>query len=249
MRYLGYAIASFLVASRPLPCEAVTIYDAVAHFSTVSNPNGVWGYHYSNDTLRDGNYSLFSEVDPLGPGPAAGSVVWHADQGALNAQRPYAGINTTSSDVGTWAIGELAIHPGQSGGGTGAGLAILSWESPLTGTADIDFSIALGLSGNVLWYFDRGDSSDSLASGSLVGSSGTDVISLTDVAVNSGDQLNFVVDSNGSVGNDLVRISTVTIALTAVPAPSSFAALISIVAATALMRCCNLAGFYPDKHD
>ena len=35
-------------------CNAAVIYDATSEFSTESNPNGVWSYHFSNDTVRDG---------------------------------------------------------------------------------------------------------------------------------------------------------------------------------------------------
>jgi hypothetical protein len=203
-------------------CNAEIIYNATTDFATGSNPNGVWSYHFSNDTLRDGTYALLTEVDPLGGGPGGGSLVWHADSGVATAQRPFAGVNTTSLGGSSWQINELAIHPGQSAGGLGSGLAVLSWTSPFTGTVDVDYSLAMGLSGDVLWFFEQNDSANTLATGSLSGLSATDTISLTNISVNGGDRLNFVVDSNGSVGSDLVRLSNATIASTAVPEPSSF---------------------------
>ncbi|MEO1527993.1 MAG: PEP-CTERM sorting domain-containing protein [Planctomycetota bacterium] len=209
-------------------CDAGIIYNATTDFGFGSNPNGVWSYHYSNDTLRDGAYELFTEVDPLVGGAAGGSLVWHADPGVATAQRPFAGVNTTSPGVSSWQVNELAIHPGQSGGGGGAGLAILSWTSPFTGTANVDFSLAMGLSGDVLWFFEQNDSTNTLASGSMSGFSDSDAFSLTNISVNIGDRLNFVVDSNGSVGSDLVRLSNATIEANAVPEPSSL--LLTLVA-------------------
>ncbi len=206
-------------------CNAAVIYDATSEFSTASNPNGVWSYHFSNDTVRDGTYSLLTELDPLNGGPAGGSLVWHADAGVSLAQRPFAGVNTTSPGSSSWAVGELAIHPGQSGGGSGAAMAILSWTSPVTGTADIDFSLAMGLSGNVLWFFEKNDSTITLASGTLVGSSATDTFSLSNISINTGDRLNFVVNSNGGVGSDLVRLRSAIIKTNAVPEPSTFVLL------------------------
>ena len=202
-------------------CSAGLISEATSEFSTASNPNGVWSYHFSNDTVRDGTYSLLTEVDPLNGGPAGGSLVWHADAGVPLAQRPFAGVNTTTPGASSWALGELAIHPGKSGGGSGASMAILSWTNPFTGTADIDFSLAMGLSGNVLWFFEQNDSSNTLASGTLVGSSATDTFSLSNISINIGDRLNFVVDSNGSEGSDLVRLTSATIEINAVPEPST----------------------------
>ena len=129
-RARNVAVAATLVCCVVPTASAGVIYDAVADFTTVSNPSGVWSYLYSDDTVRDGSYSLFPEVAPLVSGPGGGSSVWHADAGATTAQRPYAGINTTGTGPGTWQVGELALHPGQSGGGFGDGLAILTWTSP-----------------------------------------------------------------------------------------------------------------------
>ncbi len=219
------AASVFAAAFTQSNCSAAVIYDATSEFSTASNPNGVWSYQFSNDTVRDGTYSLLTELDPLNVGPAGGSLVWHADAGVPRAQRPFAGVNTTTRGTSSWAVGELAIHPGQSAGGSGAGMAILSWTSPVTGTADIDFSLAMGLFGNVLWFFERNDSSITLASGTLVGATATDTFSLSNISINTGDRLNFVVDSNGSVGSDLVRLTSATIKTNAVPEPSTFVVL------------------------
>ena len=225
-RARNVAVAVTLVCCVVPTASAGVIYDAVADFTTVSNPSGVWSYLYSDDTVRDGSYSLFPEVAPLVSGPGVGSSVWHADAGATTAQRPWAGINTTVTGSGTWQVGELALHPGQSGGGFGDGLAILTWTSPLTGTVDVNYSLAMGLAGNVTWFFDKNDSNSTLDSGSLSGASGTDSISLSSVSVTTGDRLSLILNTNGSVGADLVRLTNATIEAAAVPEPSSTACLV-----------------------
>lgn len=205
------------------------IYDATADFSTAANPNGVWSYHFSDDTVRDGSYDLFTEVDPAGGspgGPGIGSLLWHADAGVATGQRPFAGINTTSPGSSSWALNELALHPGQSGGGGGDGLAVLSWTSPVTGTADVSFSLAMGLGGNVAWFFEQNNSATTLDSGTLIGSSATDTISLLGLSITAGDRLNLVLDNNGIIGNDLVRLTSATIETNAVPEPSAIALMV-----------------------
>ncbi|MGC6444301.1 MAG: PEP-CTERM sorting domain-containing protein [Rubripirellula sp.] len=196
------------------------VYDATADFTLTSNPSGTWSYLYSNDTVRDGSYSLFTEIDPLGTAPSGqGSLLWHADAGVSTASRPFAGINTTTVGTGSWQVGELALHPGRSGLASGDGLAILTWTSPVTGTVNVNYSLAMGLNGNVLWFFEKNDEANTLDSGSLAGSSATDSILLTNVSVTAGDDLNLVIHNNGSVGSDLVRLTNATIEVSSVPEP------------------------------
>lgn len=195
------------------------IYDATADFSTAANPNGVWSYHFSDDTNRDGAYDLFTDVDPLG---GSGSDVWHA--GGPPTQRPFAGVNTTPiAGTGSWAVNELALHPGQSAGGGGDGLAVLTWTSPFTGSADVAYSLAMALGGNVEWFFEQNSMGGVTThdQGFLIGSAATDSISLTRLSVSAGDQLNLVLDTNGSTGSDLVRLPSATITAAAVPEPST----------------------------
>lgn len=205
--------------------SAEMIFDAVDEFSTASNGDGVWSYHYSDDTTRDGEYPLLAQSGPLGSGPAENSTVWHADSGVATAQRPYAGVNTTTSGVSSWAVGELALHPGPSNGGSGAGLAALSWTSPVTGTADVSIALTMGLNGDIDWFLERFSIADQLVttfdSGNLSGNLDAVTILRPNVAINFGDQLNLVLDSNGSVGSDLVRVNTATITATAIPELSS----------------------------
>ena len=217
--------------------KAGIIYDATADFSTAANPNGVWSYRFSDDTIRDGDYALLGHVAGLAPGPGQGSDVWHADAGEPTAQRPFAGINTTGvAGGGTWLQGELALHPGRSNNQSGDGLAALVWDSPNAGTADVSFELAMGLGGNVAWYFERNDGSDTLASGTLNGLSDTASISLSDVAINFGDTLNLVLDNNEETGSDLVRITTGTINFSAVPEPSAFGLLTTLMIGLGLRR-------------
>ncbi len=226
-----YALATWIIIVGSLSdAQGGIVYNAVSEFSTGSNPNGSWSYRFSNDTLRDGVYPLLTEIAPLTDN---GSLSWHADPGVSPSRRPWAALNTTST-YGSWLAGELAIHPGQSNLGSGPGLAILSWISTVNGTVNVQFSFALGLPGDILWFFEHNDSSKTLDSGALSGS-GSDSISLTNITINQGDRLNFVVDSNGGVGADLLRISSATIAVNAVPEPTSIACF-ALTFGSALMR-------------
>ena len=212
--FVFFMIASGFVANSS---DAGVVYDATADFTLTSNPSGTWSYLYSNDTVRDGSYSLFTEIDPLS---GQGSLVWHADAGVSTAGRPYAGINTTTV-LGSWQVGELALHPGRSGNASGDGLAILTWTSPVTGTVNVNYSLAMGLNGNVLWFFEKNNGANTLDSGSLAGSSATDSILLTNVSVTAGDDLNLVIHDNGSVGSDLVRLTNAMIEVSSVPEPTT----------------------------
>ncbi|MCR9201123.1 MAG: Ig-like domain-containing protein [Planctomycetaceae bacterium] len=188
-----------------------SLSDATADFSLAQNPNGVWSYYNADDTVRDGNYQLMAETAQLEvPG---GPVVWHADT-TPTAIRPFVGINDVSiPGLGTWQNGELAIHPGRSQRAAGAGLVVLTYTAEADGLADINYDLAMGLNGNVLWFLELNDGSNTLASGSMVGSSGTASIDLDAVPVAAGDRINLVIDSNGSVGSDLVRVLRGEIAL------------------------------------
>ena len=210
------------------------VYNAVSEFSTGSNPNGSWSYRFSNDTVRDGIYPLLSEIAPLTDN---GSLSWHADPGVSPSRRPWAALNTTST-YGSWLVGELAIHPGQSNLGPGPGLAILSWISTINGTVNVQFSFALGLPGEIVWFFEHNDSSKTLDSGAL-SCSGSDSISLSNITITPGDRLNFVVDSNGGVGADLLRISSATIEVNAVPEPTSIACF-ALTFGSVLMQFCRV---------
>ncbi|MEM7476506.1 MAG: hypothetical protein AAF483_16080 [Planctomycetota bacterium] len=194
--------------------NAEIIYDPATQFATTENPNGVWSYHFSNDVIRDGSYNLMPEVAPI---IGNGSLAWHADAGAATSQRPFVAVNT-GANIGTWTAGDLAVHPGQSAGGVGDSLAVLSWTSPYTTTADLDYQFELGLSGDVTWYVELNDDSQTLATGSLIGSGANASVQLNDISVSVGDRLSFVVQSNGDPGSDLVRFTTSTLSI---PEPSS----------------------------
>lgn len=182
-----------------------SLADATTDFSLAQNPNGPWSYHSSDDTLRDGDYPLLKETAPLEV-PGGGPIVWHADSTSA-AIRPFVGINTSSAPgFGSWQNGELAIHPGRSQRAQGPGLVVLTYTAEQDGTADIDFDLQLGLNGNVLWFVEKNDASETLASGSMAGNGATASIDLDSVPVAAGDRINLVIDSNGSEGRDLIRV-------------------------------------------
>lgn len=189
-----------------------TLADATADFSLTQNPNGPWSYHSSDDTLRDGDYPLMEETAPLDL-PGGGPVVWHSDS-TSTAIRPFVGIKTFDvAGLGSWQIDELAIHPGRSQRVQGPGLVVLTYTADNDGFANIDYDLELALNGNVLWFVEKNDSSETLASGAMSGTGATASIDLDTVPVVAGDRINLVIDSNGSEGRDLIRVLRGEIAL------------------------------------
>lgn len=182
-----------------------SLADATADFTLTQNPNGPWSYHSSDDTLRDGDYPLLEETAPLDI-PGGGPVVWHADSTSASI-RPFVGVKTFDiPGVGSWQNGELGIHPGRSQRVQGPGLVVLTYTAENDGTANVDFDLQLALNGNVLWFVEKNDSTETLASGSMVGNGATASIVLDSVPVSAGDRINLVIDSNGSEGRDLIRV-------------------------------------------
>lgn len=210
------------------------IYDATADFSTTSNPNGVWSFHYSDDEERDGAYELFSATGSLGGGAGEGSVVWHSEPG-MSPKRPFAGVNTTGLGVTSWENGELGLHPGVSGNQSGQGLAVLNWTSPFSGTVSVDYSLQLGLDGSVNWYFDKvvGSTVEEQKDGHIEEEGDVHSIALV-LAVETGDVLSLVIDSLADPGSDLVRVSQAKI--TSVPEPGSTGLLVLALSAGFVRR-------------
>lgn len=201
-----------LFCSNPFGTDSAR-FDATADFTLERNPAGPWSYRYADDTLRDGDYPLLKHTAPLDV-TGGGATVWHADE-TPRAIRPFIGVKTEDfAGVGTWANGELAIHPGKSGRAIGPGLVVLTFTSEDDGSADIDFDLTLALNGDVSWFVELNDSSQTLASGAMAGDGDTESISLDSISLAAGDRISLVIDTNGSEGRDLVRVNKGVIEVT-----------------------------------
>lgn len=202
----------------------IITFDNVADFSLATNTeSSTWSYRFADDLVRDGAYSLLTHVNPIAdPFPTKPDVWNNSGDGAPT----YLGVNLTGAQqssgggVGlyTWNANEMIMHP-ETGG-----LVILSWLSPATGIATIDFSFADAIPfGDSNWFVDRNGSAGTLDSGFLSGGASSGTRQVT-TAVTTGDRINFVVAPNGGFAGDAIAIAA-SISLddsAAVPEPSAF---------------------------
>ncbi len=211
----------------PEDVHAALIFSAVDDFSLTTNTeSSTWSYRFSNDLVRDGAYQLqtsFSQLEPLWNPP---TQYWN-DGNSIFVNGAVVGVNSSGSSI-TW-IGNAAtflwpdntiwMHPG-------SGLVVMSWLSPLDTGVNIDFTFgdmdpngvgqdATGFA----WFVDLNDSNGLLASGVInEGSGDTGPLSLTGVAVNAGDHINFVVDPNG---NPFFDSTSFTATIAVIPEPAT----------------------------
>lgn len=218
------------------PADAGIInYDAVTDFSlTTNSETSDWSYRFSSDLNRDGSYSLFASVNSIAdPFPTKPSV-WNDDGDGAPA---YLGVNLTgatqmsgsSARRFTWNANEMMLHPRVGG------LTILSWLSPLEGTATIDYSFTDAISfGDINWFVQQNNDSNPLNSGSLSGGTTNSLQVVTNVL--AGDRVNFIVDPSGSIDGDAVVLSaSISLDAAAVPEPSSFV-LLSVILGVGFLR-------------
>jgi hypothetical protein len=198
-------------------------YDAVLDFSNTTNTeSSTWSYRNSfSDMLRDGNYELMpvhSDTRPYWNPPTPYWAPFHGYVG-IGVNRSGAPI-PIASDLPqfTWPNNTIWITPPQ-----GNSLAVVSWLSPVTGLADIEFSFTdidpNGGSG-INYFVDRNNLIGQLAGGTLANGGSTGVVSLTDVAINVGDRINFVVDPGIGGGNEFDS-TALTATITVIPEPAT----------------------------
>ncbi|MEQ8837776.1 MAG: PEP-CTERM sorting domain-containing protein, partial [Lacipirellulaceae bacterium] len=118
----------------------------------------------------------------------------------------------------SWPTDTIWMHP------PSVGFAVVTWTSPVTGTADIEFEFddmdpngptsATG----IRWFVDVGDVSGTLANGSFVNGAGIAPITISNVSINAGDQIHFIVDPLNDFGFDS---TTFRATISYVPEPGS----------------------------
>ena len=210
----------------PEDVHAALIFSAMDDFSLTTNTeSSTWSYRFSDDLARDGSYQLqasFSQFESLW-NPA--TQYWN-DGRSIFGDGAVVGVNNSGISI-TW-IGNAAtfLWPNNTiWMHLGSGLVVMSWLSPLNTFVDIDFTFGdmdpngMGQGGTgFAWFVDLNDSSGLLASGVITeGGGDTGPLSLTGVAVNAGDHINFVVDPNGNRAFDSTSF-TATIAVIPEPA-------------------------------
>lgn len=209
---------------------------AVDDFSnTVNTATSEWSYRWSPDTVRDGDYQLFTmNSDP--------TTVWVPSTPFWNngSSFPGVGVNTSGSPINvaapfipfSWPTDTIWMHP------PSGGFSVVTWTSPVTGDIDIEFEFddmdpnGNSLSTGIRWYVDVGDVAGTLANGSFVDGAGIAPIAIDDIAVNAGDQLHFIVDPFGDIGFDSTAFRAT---VSYVPEPAT-AAMLALACAGVLMR-------------
>lgn len=179
--------------------------------------NGVWHFLQSTSTVRNPETYYPMTIFFNGLGVVPGVYAWVGDTPTGNTvNQPLVGINTTSQTQSpggggvNWLPNTIAAHPGPNN------LAIVGWRSPITGTV----SIAGGVSdrditcGSIGWYIDKG--STSLAYNPSIGNGGAQNFAdgingaqLSNVSVNVGDMIYFIIDPAGAFECDTTQLDIV----------------------------------------
>ena len=204
-----------------------TTWSAVDDFSgTVNTDSSTWSYRGQEGSVtRGGNYTLLTSFSEAGPGNPWGQPFWN--NGSVHY--PAVGANQTGGslwlfgNVGgpgavEWPTGTLWMNP------VASGLVVVSWLSPAAQTVDISFAFtSIDAGGNQdgnLWFVERNDSTGTLASGFQADAQTTGLLRLTNVSVNLGDRINFVLDSNIEQAFDSTTL-VATITPSPVPEPTT----------------------------
>jgi len=211
----GLLLASAAVAVVPFAAQAAPVtYDAVAQFSTASNPNGVWSYGYGTPGVGGLTFTALTAANS-----AYGSPTWNLPILPLVGQA-YTG--------GTVAVpaGDLWLHPGNADNLA----AILRFTAPFAGTYALTA------------LFERADVRDGVGDGTGVGVyrnevrlNGSVLVPVqgasfgisSNLTLSAGDTLSFVVDRNGEYSYDSTGVRATLSAdapgPVAVPEPASLA--------------------------
>ena len=189
------------------PANAAT-WDATADFNatTTANPNGAWSYGYSPGS---GSNYMFKRFDQLQD--SAGVLHWGDSQ--YESLRAPAFFKNNSSDTVTGAPpGVIALHPGLFENGD---RAILRFTAP---SSDFYSFVAQFFSGDIgetdAWIVMNEDFGSQLASLGVTSLSPT--FSLTALALNAGDTIDFVV---GNWGNYLFDTTPLSVLMSTASAP------------------------------
>lgn len=191
-------LAAAALALSTLPSAAVAGWSASADFSATSNVAGPWSYGTRASATGT---SLLILTDSLGSGSLMG---WQdLANSSLGTPVIYRNFSNSTFAGGTVTIPGLTLvmHPGPTGFGAGGAreFAVTRWTAPVSGAFDISGSFLALDSGSTNVHVVR--NGVSLFS-SIRASSSNTAFSLSSVAINAGDTVDFVVGNDGSYFND-----------------------------------------------
>ena len=183
---------------------------ALDYGSASTNPNGNWTYGYYPSSLASGFTALTIRHVP-------GDIYWQAPQSASQSGTPAAWLHSGATSFGI-ADGQFALHPGP------VEIAVARFTVPAgwgAGTANINGSFGVGDSGSVNGHV--------LVNGTElfsanVGGLGAAAFSLSNIALNVGDTVDFAVDNDGNYLFDSTPLDA-RLTYSPVPEPASFAAV------------------------
>lgn len=228
-------IATALVMFGAASAAQATVHDAVADFSTTTNTEtSQWSYRTAT---AGGPDVLLPNFGPFAgfTGPAAGTAGW-AQSGV-----PAVGLNTTGVDqyfIGfgpgaqfTWPAGALFMHPGP------ASLVLVSWRSPAAALLSIsaqfaDMDANPAFSDGVSWSVEKNNRAGVLASGSFANGGASGMVQLSQIRVEAGDRIQFVVGGNTDFQGDSTRLMAT---ITAAPVPEPATWLLALVGGAVLL--------------
>lgn len=205
-------LAAIAASLASLPSVAMATWSAADDFSSTTNPIGPWSYGTRASELGT---SLLLLSDTFTSGSLAG---WRdLANSALGTPVIYKNFSNSTVVTGTVTIPAqmLVMHPSSDNFGPGGAreVAVTRWTAASAGMLDISGGFfALDSGSTDVHVVHNGVSLFSAIRASFADTA----FSLTGVAVNAGDTIDFVVGNNGSFFND----STGLIA-TIVPAPGA----------------------------
>ncbi len=190
-------------------------YDAAADFQTQSNPGSVWSYGYSPSAGAGYAMTLFD---------VRGASAWAmSNYSTLGTPSVFLNTGAPANGVGT---GQLSLHAGPAAYGD---LAILRFTAPTAGAYTVTGQFFAGDIGSMQGLIIlNGDAANPLQSFS--NTTDASVFTPLTVTLAAGAYLDFAVGNNGSF---LYGSTPVSVQISAVPEPGSYALLLGGLALTA----------------
>lgn len=177
------AAVGLMSAALAQPIQAqLQVWDLVADWSDVANPNGPWSYNEGNDPLP--------LIDPFPFGWS--QPAWAPSQYGGNFLPFWVKSRLTPINA-DWIEGDVVTHTWDAGNGNGNGQSNVTWTSPVNGIVDI--------SGSVWMTIDQGRAVDWILS--------ENGITLTSGSLYSGDPWSRANPADLLVENQLVYVGDV----------------------------------------
>ncbi len=234
--------------SLSLHADVIT-FDVATDFSFANNTeSSTWSYRYATDLERDGDYLLYTTVNPIADPFTVKPSVWNDGDDGSPA---WVGKNTTGGDQisgggnnWNWQADDVMFHPGVGR------LSVISWLAPQSGTLTLNYQLSDDISGGpVSWFIEQNSSVQTLANGSLTSQATTGPQQLS-TTVAQGDRINFLLDPIGSIGTDAVVINaSLSLQTNSVPEPATLQKCLFAVVGLAVLFAKKRANHQREAHD